>query len=317
MTRIVIMGGGPAGYEAALVAVQLGADVTLIERDGVGGACVLSDCVPSKTFIASAGGRTAVLEAGSLGVMVDPGAVTVDVSVVRGRVEGLALAQSQDIRTRLETEGVQLISGSARLADHRPGLAEHTVAVVATDGTMSEHVADFVLVCTGASPRILPTAIPDGERILTWRQVYSLTELPEHLIVIGSGVTGAEFASAYTEMGVMVTLVSSRDRVLPSEDADAAAVIEKVFSSRGSVLAKQARAQSVVRDGDGVLVTLEDGREVRGSHALMTVGAVPNTAGIGLDSVGVQVDGVGSSPSTRSPAPRLPASTPPATAPAC
>jgi pyruvate/2-oxoglutarate dehydrogenase complex dihydrolipoamide dehydrogenase (E3) component len=293
MPRIVIMGGGPAGYEAALVAVQLGADVTLIERDGIGGACVLWDCVPSKTFIASAGGRTAVLEAGSLGVMVDPAAVTVDVSVVRGRVEGLALAQSQDIRTRLESEGVRLVAGTARLADRRPGLAEHTVAVVGADGTVSEHVADFVLVCTGASPRVLPSAVPDGERILTWRQVYSLTELPEHLIVIGSGVTGAEFASAYTEMGVMVTLVSSRDRVLPSEDADAAAVIEEVFSARGSVLAKQARAKSVVRDGDGVLVTLEDGREVRGSHALMTVGAVPNTADIGLDAVGVEVDGGG------------------------
>ena len=131
--------------------------------------------------------------------------------------------------------------------------------------------------------------MPDGERILTWRQVYSLTELPEHLIVIGSGVTGAEFASAYTEMGVMVTLVSSRDRVLPSEDADAAAVIEKVFSARGSVLAKQARAKSVKREGDGVVVTLEDGREIRGSHALMTVGAVPNTADMGLAEVGVEV----------------------------
>ena len=106
-----------------------------------------------------------------------------------------------------------------------------------------------MLIATGASPRILPDAVPDGERILTWRQVYSLTELPEHLIVIGSGVTGAEFASAYTEMGVKVTLVSSRDRVLPSEDADAAAVIEKVFSARGSVLAKRARAKSVRAGG--------------------------------------------------------------------
>jgi dihydrolipoamide dehydrogenase len=107
---------------------------------------------------------------------------------------------------------------------------------------------------------------------------------------VGSGVTGAEFASAYTEMGVEVTLVSSRDRVLPSQDADAAAVIEEVFSSRGSVLARRARATSVVREGDGVLVTLQDGREVRGSHALMTVGAVPNTGDIGLESVGVQTD---------------------------
>jgi dihydrolipoamide dehydrogenase len=169
-------------------------------------------------------------------------------------------------------------------------LAAHVVAVHAADGTVTERMADGVLIATGACPRILPDAEPDGERILTWRQVYALPKLPEHLVVVGSGVTGAEFASAYTEMGVKVTLVSSRDRVLPSQDADAAAVIEEVFSSRGSVLARRARATSVVREGDGVLVTLQDGREVRGSHALMTVGAVPNTGDIGLESVGVQTD---------------------------
>jgi pyruvate/2-oxoglutarate dehydrogenase complex dihydrolipoamide dehydrogenase (E3) component len=289
MTRIAIVGGGPAGYEAALVAVQYGADVTLIERDGIGGACVLSDCVPSKTFIASAGGRTAVLAASSLGVMVDPDKVAMDPAVVNGRVAGLALAQSADIRSTLIASGVTIIEGAAVLCDPQPGMAAHRVVSTAIDGTVTECTADVVLIATGASPRILPDAAPDGERILTWRQVYSLSELPEHLIVIGSGVTGAEFASAYTEMGVHVTLVSSRDRVLPSEDADAAAVIEKVFSSRGSVLARRARAKSVKREGDGVVVTLEDGREIRGSHALMTVGAVPNTADMGLAEVGVEL----------------------------
>ena len=222
--------------------------------------------------------------------MVDPESVEVDVSVVNGRVTGLALAQSTDIRMHLEKEGVHILEGTARFADPMPGMARHVVAVTAADGSVTEISADFVLLATGASPRILPGAVPDGERILTWRQVYSLSELPTHLVVVGSGVTGAEFASAYTEMGVRVTLVSSRDRVLPSEDADAAAVIEDVFSARGSVLARRARAKSVVREGDGVLVTLEDGREVRGSHALMTVGAVPNNADIGLDTVGVETD---------------------------
>ncbi|HEY4992364.1 MAG TPA: NAD(P)H-quinone dehydrogenase [Nakamurella sp.] len=288
MTRIVIMGGGPAGYEAALVAVQYGADVTVIERDGVGGACVLSDCVPSKTFIASAGGRTAVLAAGTLGVQVDP-EVAVDVDVVNGRVVGLALAQSTDIRANLIASGVTIVDGTAVLSDPEPGLAAHRVTATAPDGTVTEFTADVVLIATGAAPRILPDAVPDGERILTWRQVYSLTEWPEHLIVIGSGVTGAEFASAYTEMGVHVTLVSSRDRVLPSEDADAAAVIETVFSARGSVLARRARAKSVAREGDGVVVVLEDGRRLRGSHALMTVGAVPNTTDMGLARAGVAV----------------------------
>jgi len=293
VTKIVIIGGGPAGYEAALVAVQYGADVTVIERDGIGGACVLSDCVPSKTFIATAGGRTAVLAAGSLGVMVDPDDVAVDISVVNGRVADLALAQSADIRATLLAGGVRIIDGTAVLVDPRPTQAAHRVVSTTPDGTVTEHLADVVLIATGAGPRILPDAVPDGERILTWRQVYTLTELPEHLVVIGSGVTGAEFASAYTEMGVKVTLVSSRDRVLPSEDADAAAVIEKVFSARGSVLAKRARATSVRREGDGVVVVLEDGRQVRGSHALMTVGAVPNTGELGLEQVGVAVSEAG------------------------
>ncbi len=283
------MGGGPAGYEAALVAVQYGADVTLIERDGIGGACVLSDCVPSKTFIASAAGRTSVRAAGSVGVMVDPEKVGVDVSIVHGRVAELALAQSADIRRTLRNHGVTLVDGTAALAHAHPGRTSHRVAATAPDGTVTEYTADVVLIATGATPRVLPDAVPDGERILTWRQVYSLPELPEHLVVIGSGVTGAEFASAYTEMGVKVTLVSSRDRVLPSEDADAAAVIEKVFASRGSTLVKRSRAKAVHREDDGVVVTLEDGREVRGSHALMTVGAVPNTDGIGCENVGVAV----------------------------
>ncbi len=283
------MGGGPAGYEAALVAAQYGAEVTVVETDGPGGGCVLFDCVPSKTFIASAGARTSVREAGELGVNVPPQEVEVDVLAVHTRVAELALAQSADIGARLIGEGVVLIKGRAELADSSPGLAEHRVVVTAADGTQSELPADVVLIATGASPRLLDTAVPDGERILTWRQVYSLTEFPEHLIVVGSGVTGAEFASAYTEIGVKVTLVSSRDRVLPSEDADAAAVIEDVFTAHGGVLAKRARAASVLRDVDEVVVTLTDGREVRGSHALMTVGSVPNTAGIGLDKVGIDL----------------------------
>ena len=287
-TRIVIMGGGPAGYEAALVAAQYGADVTLIERDGPGGASVLFDCVPSKTFIASAGGRTATLSAGDLGIDV-PDGVAVDFPRVNARVQALAKAQSADIRHALGNAGVRLIDGTATLVDSMPGLARHRVQATGIDGSVSVFDADVVLVATGASPRELAGSEPDGERILSWRQLYDLTEQPEHLIVVGSGVTGAEFASAYTEMGIKVSLVSSRDRVLPTEDADAAAVIEQVFSDHGGTLVHQARAESVRREGDEVVVTLTDGRQVRGSHCLLTVGAVPNTAGIGLERVGLEV----------------------------
>ncbi len=299
MTRIVIMGGGPAGYEAALVAAQYGAEVTLVETDGPGGGCVLYDCVPSKTFIASAGARTSVRDADELGVIVPPQKVEVDVDVVHGRVKSLALAQSADIGSKLLSEGVTVVAGRAELADSAPGLAAHRVEVIGNDGTAAALEADVVLIATGASPRLLESALPDGERILTWRQLYSLPAFPDHLIVIGSGVTGAEFASAYNEIGVKVTLVSSRDRVLPSEDADAAAVIEEVFTAHGGVLARRARAESVVNDGEQVIVTLTDGRQVRGSHALMTVGSVPNTYGIGLDKVGIELPASGFIPVDR------------------
>ena len=309
VTSIVIIGGGPAGYEAALVAAQLGAEVTVVERDGMGGACVLADCVPSKTFIASSGSLTGVRDSGSLGVRAgDLAQASLDPGTVHGRVNALAAAQSADIRTRLAREGVTLIAGSARLADAAPGLARHVVHVESPDGEGrnsgsfdSDVDCDIVLLATGADPRVLPGAEPDGERILSWRQVYELKEFPEHLVVVGSGVTGAEFASGYLEAGVPVTLVSSRDRVLPGEDADAAEVLEQVFMKRGGQIVKQARASGVRRDsgddsggsGDGVIVSLEDGREVRGSHALMTVGSVPNSAVLGLESAGVAVTSSG------------------------
>jgi dihydrolipoamide dehydrogenase len=136
---------------------------------------------------------------------------------------------------------------------------------------------------------VLPSAVPDGERILNWRQLYDLSELPEHLVIVGSGVTGAEFCNAYTELGIKVTVVASRDQILPHEDSDAAAVLEEAFTERGVSLVKNARADSVTRTADGVRVAMADGRVVDGSHALMTVGSVPNTGGLGLEKVGIEL----------------------------
>ena len=185
---------------------------------------------------------------------------------------------------------MKILAGRARFANPAPGMARHHVEVSLADGGSEELLADVVLVATGATPRVLPGAEPDGERILTWRQLYDLPKLPEHLAVIGSGVTGVEFASAYTEMGVKVSLISSRDRVLPHEDADAAAVLEEVFAERGTEVIKHARAEKVERTDSGVLIHLADGRKVEASHALMTVGSVPNTSDIGLERVGIETD---------------------------
>ncbi len=288
-TRIVIIGGGPAGYEAALVAAGPETHVTVIDSDGVGGACVLYDCVPSKTFIASTGVRTELRRATGLGFDISVEDAKISLPQIHNRVKTLARSQSADIGSQLLREGVTVIGGRGELVDDVPGLAQHRVRVWTHDGKTGVLKADVVLIATGASPRVLPNAVPDGERILTWRQLYDLTELPAHLVIVGSGVTGAEFCNAYTELGVTVTVVASRDQILPHEDSDAAAVLEEVFAERGVTLVKNARAESVTRTGNGVKVQMADGRRVEGSHALMTVGSVPNTEGLGLERVGIEV----------------------------
>ena len=280
-TSVVILGGGPGGYEAALVAVRLGASVTVIDRDGLGGACVLTDCVPSKTLISTAGFVQNRVSAGDLGVGLAD--ATVDLAAANRRILHLAGAQSADITARLTGDGIRIVRGTGTL------LGAGTVRAVGEDGTVEDLEAHVVLLATGSTPRTMPTAQPDGERILTWQQIYSLTELPEHLVVVGSGVTGAELAHAYVGLGAQVTLVSSRDRVLPGEDADAATVIEDVFRRDGMQVLGRSRMASVERTDDGVCVTLTDGRTVLGSHALLAVGSVPRTAGIGLTENGIEL----------------------------
>jgi NAD(P)H dehydrogenase (quinone) len=287
VTRVVIVGGGPGGYEAALVAAQLGGEVTLIDSDGLGGSAVLTDCVPSKTLIATAEVMTGVRESYELGIRFGARnesspetAVHVDLAAVNTRVLDLADRQSTDIAARLVDAGVTIVHGRGRLDGPERVIAE-------TDAGERSFDADVMLIATGAHPRVLPDSVPDGERILTWTQVYALDQLPEKLIVVGSGVTGAEFASAYDALGVEVVLVSSRDRVLPGEDADAAQVLEDVFSRRGLTVLGRSRAASVSRDGDVVTVRLSDGREITGSHCLLAVGSIPNTAEMGLEEAGV------------------------------
>ncbi len=287
VTHVVIIGGGPGGYEAALVAAQLGAEVTVVDTDGIGGSAVLTDCVPSKTLIATAEVMNDLEVAPELGIVLAGGAspdLVVDLPQVNQRVLDLARAQSEDTEQRLTRDGVRVLPGRGRLD------GPHHVVATAADGSQEVLQADAVLVCTGAAPRTLPSAQPDGERVLTWDQVYALDERPEHIVVVGSGVTGAEFAGAYNALGIPVTLVSSRDRVLPGEDADAAEVLERVFRRRGMTVLAQSRMASVTRSGDEVTVVLEDGREVSGSHCLLALGSVPNTRGVGLEDSGVRLD---------------------------
>ncbi len=287
-SRVVILGGGPGGYEAALVAAHLGAEVTIVESTGIGGAAVLTDCVPSKTLVSTADYLSEFTTAADLGVHLEDAqahevaAAHADLAEVNRRVVDLAEAQSEDIVTRLHEVGVRLVDGTA-------SLTSPTTVRAQTSAGAEDLAADVVLVATGAAPRVMDSARPDGERILTWQQIYDLDALPGRLVVVGSGVTGAELAQAYLGLGSEVVLVSSRDRVLPGEDPDAAAVIEDVFRRRGMEVLSRSRMAAVQRVGDGVVVRLEDGREVAGTHALLAVGSVPLTRGIGLEEVGVDL----------------------------
>jgi dihydrolipoamide dehydrogenase len=289
---VAILGGGPGGYEAALVAAQLGARVTVVEADGLGGACVLTDCVPSKTLIATSETMGMLHGAPGLGIHLgdlEGEAVSdsahryaaVDATRLYHRVKSLARAQSADVAARLAAEGVEVISGRGTLRGHTVVVGEREIR------------AGVVLLSTGGLPRVLPGAEPDGERILNWRDLYDLDELPRELIVVGSGVTGAEFASAYQALGSQVTLISSRDHVLPHEDPDAAMVVEEVFLRRGMNVLSRSRAATVAPTETGVVVTLTDGRTVRGTHCLLTVGLVPATNGLGLAEAGIALDGQG------------------------
>ena len=283
--NVAILGGGPGGYEAALVAAQLGADVTVVDEDGLGGSCVLTDCVPSKTLIESSSTMTSLGRSASLGLQLANGdnpVVGVDAPALNARIKALAAAQSNDIVEHVAAEGVRIIQARGRLTGPH--------AIEADGVTIG---ADVVLLATGATPRALRDGVPDGERILTCRQLYDLAELPEELIVVGSGVTGAEFASAYQALGSQVTLVSSREHVLPHEDKDAAVVIEGVFRRRGMNVLSKSRAEAVHRKGDSVVVTLAGGRQVSGTHCLLTVGMAPCTKGVGLLEAGVNLDSRG------------------------
>jgi NAD(P)H dehydrogenase (quinone) len=289
--RVVILGGGPAGYEAALVAAELEAQVTVVADEGLGGNSVLWDCVPSKALIVAASAVDWARSADDMGVHIE-GVDQLDRSVVdlprvAGGVLELGASQSRDIERRVQDAGVTLVRGRGRISGH------HEVTATTQDGEAHVLPADYVLVATGSTARVLPFFEPDGERVLVGQQLYGLPEVPEHLVVIGSGATGAEFADAFRRFGAEVTLVSSRDLILPTEDPDAAQVIESVFERRGMTILRNSRAVSCERRGDEVVIGLKDGGDVVGSHALFTVGQVPTSSDIGLGSCGVEVNAWG------------------------
>lgn len=277
----MVLGGGPAGTSFATTAAARGAAVTVIEKDVLGGAAHLWDCIPSKTMTAAAVRIESVRNASKLGLYTEQGSV--DTGQLATRIKAITGDINNTLVDMLDSQGVTRIEGTGRLVDP-------SAVVVDTPDGERRVPYDTLLVSTGSAPRIPPWAAVDGERILTTRHAYDLVDVPDHVIVIGSGVTGVEFVHIFQSLGARVTLVVSRQQILPHRDPEVAAVLEDDFLERGVKLLIGARAESITRNDEGVVVSCDDGRVVRGSHALLAIGSVPLTDGIGLEEAGVTLD---------------------------
>jgi pyruvate/2-oxoglutarate dehydrogenase complex dihydrolipoamide dehydrogenase (E3) component len=283
-TRFVVLGAGPAGYQAATQAARLGAEVTVVERDVVGGSANLWDCIPSKALISTGGVMSLTRRAPDLGLSCTGS--TLDLGALRRRVAAITSQIQQSWASLLESQGVRVLRGAGSLK------GPHDV-VVETEAGLEELEADALLIATGSRPRVPEWAPVDGERVLVTRQAYPPAEIPSHLVVIGSGVTGVEFVHMFRSFGSKVSLIVSRQQVLPQKDPEVAAALEADFLSTGVELLKGARAIGIERLEGGVVVHCNDGRSVEGSHALLAVGSVPNSQNMGLEAAGVAVDDQG------------------------
>ena len=288
--RFVIIGGGPGGNTAATVAASLGAEVTLIERDIIGGAAHLWDCIPSKAMVATGGELTELSRSNTMGLQAE------------GRLDVPALRRAHlgygGDAARRRHEPARVAGRAPRARRRRGSPAPYTVAAHTDEGD-EEFEADAILLSTGSRPRVPEWTSVDGEHILTTRQAYPPPEIPEHLVVIGSGVTGVEFTHMFSALGSQVSLIVSRQQVLPTKDPEVAAVLENEFLRRGVKLLKGARATAIGREDDKVFVACDDGHAVDGSHALLAIGSLPNTEGLGCDAAGVVVDDNGYIPGNR------------------
>jgi len=278
--RFVVIGGGPAGVAAATHAARLGADVVLVERDVIGGAAHLWDCIPSKAMIATGGALSFLERSEGMGLeTVNPHIDTLNLSDRLASIMGHLETSNNEL---LKSQNVRIMCGVGKL------IGTHEVEVTLEDGTIEAIEADAIMLSTGSRPRVPEWCYPDGERILTTRHAYPPPEIPEHLTVVGSGVTGVEFVHMFTSLGAKVTLIVSRQHVLPDKDPEVAYELEQNFIDRGVKLLKGARSTSIEREGDTVVVKCDDGRVIESSHALLAIGSIPNSDMLNLEAAGVE-----------------------------
>lgn len=281
---IIVIGGGPGGYVAAIRAAQLGMRVAIVEREHLGGVCLNWGCIPTKALLRAAELRHSLDEMKEFGIIVS-GEISIDLAQVVERSRKVAGRLSAGVQHLLKKNRVTLFDAEAKIG----GLANGLRAVNLSTG--DSITAQHVIIATGARARSLPGIVADGKSILTYREAMVPKTMPKSLLIIGSGAIGAEFASFYHDMGVEVTLIEAMDNILPVEDAEISAVVQKAFAKRGIRIVTGAGLRSLTSDGNQVTASLEGGgTDLVAERAIMAVGITGNTENLGLEESAVNVD---------------------------
>jgi dihydrolipoamide dehydrogenase len=280
---LAVIGAGPGGYVAAIRAAQLGARVVVIEKDELGGTCLNWGCIPTKAMIASADVYKKIKNAADYGILVE-GEARVDMARVIERKDKIVSNLVKGVQTLLKSRGIAHIKGHARFT------SPTTIDVESADGSTETVEAAACLIATGSRPASIPAFPLDGEKIISSDNAVHLTELPEHLLIIGAGVIGCEFAFLYNELGCRVTMVEMLERALPFEDSETSQLIQRELKKRKILLHTGTKVEKVERLEDGtILATLEGGEAIEADLVLVSIGRRFNTDDLGLEAAGVKL----------------------------
>ena len=285
---LVVLGGGAAGYTAAIRAVQLGLSAAIVEQDRIGGVCLHRGCIPTKALLESAEALHQARNSKIFGVI--SGEPSLDYARVLARKAEIVERLHTNLRGVIRKKGIEIIPGRGILT------SPASLAVALADGGSRGLTAGRTLVATGSRPRDLAGLPADGQRVLTSDHLLELTSVPESVAIIGGGAVGLEFASFFLDMGCSVTVIEALDRLLPAEDADLGEGLARLLADRGATIYTGARllaAESTV-SADGVTLALESGGQrlqVGCSHVLVAIGRQGNVEGIGLEQTSARVEG--------------------------
>ena len=282
---LIVVGGGPGGYVAAIRAAQLGMKTALVERDQLGGVCLNWGCIPTKALLRSAEVLHLLRDASDFGLSAD--GIGFDLAAMVKRSRAVAAQLQSGVCGLLRKNGVTVIEGFGRLAG--PG----TLAVERRDGAVSELKASHIILAAGARPRVLPGLEPDGKQVWTYREAMTPATLPKSILVVGAGAIGIEFASFYRTLGTAVTVVELADRILPAEDREIAALARKALERRGMRILTETSVSGLKKDADGVTATLTGpagSESIRVERVIAAVGISPNSEKLGLEGTRVVLD---------------------------